>query len=82
MELEQKVIELIRANIERRYTVTPASDVRRDLGVDSFGVIMIANAIEDAFGVTVTDDEISKLATVSDIVNFLRPKCLHHKASQ
>jgi acyl carrier protein len=74
MELEQKVMDLIRSNIEKKYAVTLESDLRQDLEVDSFGTIMIVNAIEDEFGITVEEADIKGLVTVTDIVRLLKTK--------
>jgi acyl carrier protein len=74
MELEQKVMDLIRSNIEKKYAVTLESDLRQDLEVDSFGTIMIVNAIEDEFGITVEEADIKGLVTVADIVRLLKTK--------
>jgi acyl carrier protein len=76
MELEQKVMDLIKANIEKKYAVTLESDLRTDLEVDSFGTIMIVNAIEDAFGITVDEADIKTLGRVSDVVTLLQTKYL------
>jgi acyl carrier protein len=74
MELEQKVLDLIRSNIEKKYAVTLESDLRQDLEVDSFGTIMIVNAIEDEFGITVEETDIKGLVTVTDIIRLLKTK--------
>ena len=74
MELEQKVMDLIRSNIEKKYAVTLESDLLQDLEVDSFGTIMIVNAIEDEFGITVEEADIKGLVTVADIVGLLKTK--------
>ena len=74
MELELKVQDLIRSNIEKKYAVTLESDLRQDLEVDSFGTIMIVNAIEDEFGITVEEADIRGLVTVADIVRLLTSK--------
>jgi acyl carrier protein len=74
MQLEQKVMDLIRSNIEKKYAVTLESDLRQDLEIDSFGTIMIVNAIEDEFGITVEEADIKGLVTVTDIVRLLKIK--------
>jgi acyl carrier protein len=80
MELEQKVLELIRSNIENKHPVTLESDLRKDLGVDSFGTLMLVNAIEDTFDIAVEEADIPTLEKVSDIVSLLRTKYLPLKA--
>ena len=71
MELERKVIDLIQANIEKKHIITLNSDLRRDLGVDSFGTLMIVNDLEDTFGIEIKEDDIKKVVTVADIVQLL-----------
>jgi acyl carrier protein len=74
MELERKILDLIRSNIEKKYALTLESDLRQDLEVDSFGTIMIVNAIEDAFNITVEEGDIAAMVKVSDIVTLLKTK--------
>ena len=76
MDLEITVIDLIKANIEKKYAVSLESDLRTDLEVDSFGTIMIVNAIEDEFDIEVEQADIPTLVRVSDIVSLLRDKYL------
>ncbi len=70
-ELERKIIDLIQANIENKNTVTLDGDLRRDLGVDSFGAIMIINDLEDAFGIEIKEADFNGLEKVADIVQML-----------
>ena len=74
MGIDAKVLDLVRSNIERKYEVTLQSDLRKDLEVDSFGTIMIVNAVEDAFGITVEDADIKSMEKISDIVELLSKK--------
>ena len=76
MDIEHKVIDLIRSNIEKKFAVTPESDLRQDLGVDSFGTIMIVNAIEDAFNIVVEETDIRAMVKVADIIALLQTKYL------
>jgi acyl carrier protein len=76
MDLEKKVVELIRSNIEKKYAVTPQSNLREDLEVDSFGTIMIVNAIEEEFNIVVDEQDIKAMVRVSDIVKLLEQKYL------
>lgn len=47
------------------------SDVIKDLGADSLDVVQMLMALEDDFGITVSEDEASNLRTVSDIVALI-----------
>lgn len=41
------------------------------LGLDSLSVIELMFKIEDAFGLTITDDTPTNLGTVGDVVNYI-----------
>ena len=71
MKLEEKVIAVIRENSERLENIPPDADLQDDLGIDSFGTIMIVNGIEDAFSITIDEADLKKIRTISDIVRIL-----------
>ena len=51
--------------------INAGSDVVKDLGADSIDVVQLLMAMEDEFGVTVTEDDASNLKTVEDIVSLI-----------
>ena len=70
------VFEKIRAILCEQFEldedrVTMESSLIGDLGADSLDVIDLSMSIEDAFGITVPDDEIENFKTVGDIVRFV-----------
>ncbi len=72
MKLEDRVIAVIRANIPASSEVALTSDLRKELHLDSFGTLMILNAIEDTFGLSVDEAHFSRVQTVQDVVTLLR----------
>ena len=42
-----------------------------DLDVDSLSMVEVVVAAEEKFGVKIPDDEVTKMATVGDAVNFI-----------
>jgi acyl carrier protein len=52
-------------------TITPASEVVKDLGADSLDVVELMMALEDEYGVTLPEGEVENLKTVQDIVSML-----------
>jgi acyl carrier protein len=74
MKLKETVISIVQANTEEKAGVTLASDLRKELHLDSFGTLMIINAIEDAFGVSVDDADFCHVNTVADVVALLQSK--------
>ncbi|MBU2102523.1 MAG: acyl carrier protein [Candidatus Omnitrophota bacterium] len=74
MSLEDRVIKAIEENLEKRTNVTLNTDLRNDLGLDSFARVIILNALEDEFGITIQDYEFKNINTVAEIVKGLREK--------
>jgi acyl carrier protein len=74
MTLKGKVIEVIRKNSENLESVSSDADLVKEVGIDSFGMIMIVNAIEDAFSISVEEEDITTIRTVDDITHLLRTK--------
>ncbi len=74
MKIEDRVLSIIRDNTEQRPSVTLASDLHKELGLDSFGTLMVINAIEEGFGVSVDQADFCRINTVGDIVTLLQSK--------
>ena len=76
MSLEENVVSIISRNIEKKKkdTVTLSSDLVSDLGADSLAVIMIIQALEDEFGISIDDEDFKKIRTVRDIVDNLKTR--------
>ena len=72
MTLEERVIKTIEDNLEKKEKVTLKTDLRNDLGLDSFARVIIINALEDEFGITIPDFEFKNINTVSEVVQGLR----------
>ena len=56
--------------------VTMEARLAEDLGADSLASVELVMALEEATGVTISDDELPNLKTVGDIFNYLEA----HKA--
>ena len=42
-----------------------------DLGVDSLSMVEVVVAAEEKFGVKIPDEEVTKMSTIGDAVNFI-----------
>lgn len=51
--------------------ITPQAFLAEDLGADSLDSVELNMALEDALGISIPDEEIAKLKTVQDIVNYI-----------
>jgi len=54
--------------------VTMEANIKENLGADSLAVVDLAMALEDAFEVEIPDEDLEKIKTVGDIVNYLTAK--------
>ena len=73
---EQEVLAGIKEIVEEVAGV-PGSDIEMsknftdDLDVDSLSMVEVVVAAEERFGIKIPDDEVTKMATVGDAVNFI-----------
>ena len=51
--------------------VTDEADITKDLGADSLDVVELLMAFEEEFGVSISDEEASKIKTVNDVVAYI-----------
>ena len=70
------VFEKIRAILSEQLdaeleTITVDTKIEEDLSADSLDVVELLMSIEDEFGVEIPDEEIEKLRTVGDVVNYI-----------
>lgn len=54
--------------------VTPEKSLTQDLGADSLDLVDLVMAFEDEFGVKISDQDLSKIKTVADVLNALKEK--------
>lgn len=64
-EIVEEVAGVSRDEIEMEKSFTD------DLDVDSLSMVEVVVAAEERFGIKIPDDEVTKMATVGDAVNFI-----------
>ena len=52
-------------------TITPQSEVVKDLGADSLDVVELMMQLEDEYGITLPEGEVENVKTVQDIVSMM-----------
>lgn len=71
------MLEKIKAILSKNLKINPSeitekTNLRKDLDVDSLALVEIVMEIENTFGIgEISDDDIPKLKTVGDIVNYI-----------
>ena len=68
----EKMREIIAENLSCELDkVTMEADLADDLGADSLAAVELSMALEDEFGVAIDDEDLPKLKTVGDLVNYI-----------
>lgn len=74
MSIENDIVEYLHAH----YGVEPEDITDRssldDLGVDSLGVLALAEIVENKYGVSLNDERIAGVRTLSDFKNLIELK--------
>jgi acyl carrier protein len=75
MTLEEKVIDIIVEQLEvtREECKLEASFID-DLGADSLDLVELIMEMEENFGIEIADEELEKIRTIQNVVDFLRQK--------
>jgi acyl carrier protein len=71
-EVEKKVIKVVASHLGvEEGKVSSDSSFVDDLGADSLDQVELVMALEEEFGVEISDEAAEKIAKVSDAVNFI-----------
>lgn len=75
MTLEEKVISIImeQLDVTREECVVEASFID-DLGADSLDLVELIMEMEEIFDVQIADNELEKIHTIKDVLDFLNSK--------
>ncbi|MBN2112696.1 MAG: acyl carrier protein [Acidimicrobiia bacterium] len=74
-EIQAKLIDLLVAELGLApEKISLEASFEKDLEVDSLGVVELLMALEDAFGVSIPDEEAEKIVTVGDAVGLIAEK--------
>lgn len=55
-------------------TITEKSKFKEDLGADSLDLFELVMALEDEYSVEIPAEDLQELATVGDVINYLKNK--------
>lgn len=74
-ELYAEVKEILKDTLDvEEKKITEGSDLAKDLGADSLDAVEVIMGIEEKFGITISDEDAQKIATVKDIVDYLEKR--------
>ncbi len=70
----EKVIEIVKEQLNVEAEITAESNFKEDLGADSLDLFEIVMAFEEEFGTEIPTEDLESIATVGDVVNYLSAK--------
>jgi len=71
--VERRVIEIIVEQLGvSEEEVTPEASFIDDLGADSLDLVELIMAMEEEFGLEISDEDAEKILTVQDVINYIQ----------
>ncbi|MCI5621962.1 MAG: acyl carrier protein [Lachnospiraceae bacterium] len=71
----EKLKDLIAEQLDvEKDKITEESNFSEDLGVDSLELFELVMSLEDTFEVEIPSEDLEKIATVGDVVEYLKSK--------
>lgn len=55
--------------------ITPAASLREDIGINSIGMLYMAMALEEEFGIKFHNEDFAGIVTVGDVISCIEGKC-------
>jgi len=75
IDVEERIKQIIAEQLGVDVSeVTLEKSLTQDLGADSLDLVDLVMAFEDEFGVKISDQDLSKIKTVADVLNALKEK--------
>lgn len=75
MSIAEKVIDVITEQLDvTREECVPETSFIDDLGADSLDLVELIMAMEETFGIEISDDELGKIRTIQDVVDYIEKK--------
>ena len=68
----EKLAEMIKEQLNTDAAITEDTSFKDDLGADSLDLFELVMGMEEEFGVEIPTDDLENIATVGDVMKYLR----------
>lgn len=78
MQTFERLIKVFKVVFEESVdvsAVTAESSLREDIGINSIGLLYMAMAVEEEFGIKFTNEDFATIQTVADVITCIESKC-------
>lgn len=74
-QIMDKVSDIITEHFDiNKDQITDQLNLKEDLGADSISIMEVVLEIEDAFNIEVADEDMEKIQTIGDAIDYLSQK--------
>ena len=70
-----KVFEVVFEESIDTAALTPEASLREDIGINSIGLLYMAMAVEEEFGIKFKNEDFAAIHTVADVIYCIESKC-------
>ena len=77
MDTYQRLLEVCSTVFEGEIdtkAIKPEANLREDININSIGLLYMAMAVEEEFGIKFNNDDFIKIATIADVVDIIDKK--------
>ncbi len=67
-EIKEVIVDTLGCDADK---VVPEASLTDDLGADSLDAVELGMAVEEALGVTISDEDLPKIKTVQDLIDYV-----------
>jgi acyl carrier protein len=69
----KKAISKVQPGLDEN-KIVPSASLKEDLDIDSLDLVEIALALEDTFGMSLPEEDLEGITTISDVVSLIEAK--------
>lgn len=79
---EKRVIMIIKSILHDNEVVKPETNLRNETNMDSLDYVEVTMALEEEFGMEISDEQTKEWKLVSDVIDFIEANKQYCKRSQ